>query len=203
MELRDYQIRYALNEGWDDTNPQERVIYQLIDSIANDSNSSMYREDITNIMSNREPSKGKHGYDHDSEPIEIKPKNFTGGKKLDGGGQFNDFTWRRHNKHIDDNVLMSVSGFHYGKLIFIVEFPYSELTERLESQLSRLLPNGDVTNIYVRSCNFSYLNWKDSDFNLVWISENLDDYKDSMVKGLYNTLKSKQTENTLKLFFKV
>jgi len=191
MELRDYQLNYALGKKLTPQNPQEEIIYQLIEGIANDSNSSTYREDITNIVSWREPSKGKHGYDHDTEPIEIKPKNFTGKSKLNGGGQFNDFTWKRHQKYLDDQVIMSVSGFCYGKLVFIVEFPYFELTDRVEIQLNKLLPNGDMPNRYVRSCSFSYLNWKDTNFELIWISDNFENYKNSMVKGLYNILKCK------------
>ena len=188
MNLRDYQLKYALNEWVENPTPQETIIYQLIDSVANDGNSSLFREDITNIVSGREPSVGKHGYDHDTLPIEIKPKNFSGKSKLNGGGQFNDFTWKRHAKYLKDEVIMSISGFDNGRLLFIVEFPYSELTSKIEEQLTRLLPNGDEVNRYVRSAAFSYLDWKDTNFNLIYKSPNFESHKHCMVKGLYQTL---------------
>jgi hypothetical protein len=196
MTLRDYQLKYALNEWVENPSPHETIIYDLIHSSANDGNSSLFREDITNLVSGREPSKSKHGYDCDTEPIEIKPRNFTGKQKLSGGGNFGDFTWKRHAKYQNDGVIVSTSGFYYGKLIFVVELPYKTLITRINTQLKKLLPNGDEVNRYARSCSFSYLDWKDTDFNLVWISPNFEDYKESMVSGLYKTLKNlKQKQN--------
>ena len=188
MTLRDYQLKYTLNEWVENPTPQEDIIYKLIDSVANDGNSSLFREDITNIVSGREPSVGKHGYDHDTLPIEIKPKNFSGKSKLNGGGQFNDFTWKRHGKYLKDEVIMSISGFDHGRLVFIVEFPYSELASKIKEQLTRLLPNGDEVNRYVRSASFSYLDWKDTNFKVVYKSPNFESHKGCMVKGLYESL---------------
>lgn len=188
MTLRDYQLKYTLNEWVENPTPQEDIIYKLIHSVANDGNSSLFREDITNIVSGREPSVGKHGYDHDTLPIEIKPRNYTGKQKLSGGGNFGDFTWKRHAKYMADEVVVSTSGFYHGKLIFIIEIPYTHIKEKIETQLKKLLPNGDEVNRYARSCSFSYLDWFNKEFSLIYKSPQFEDYKDSMVKGLYKTL---------------
>ena len=188
MTLRDYQLKYTLNEWVENPTPQEDIIYKLIHSVANDGNSSLFREDITNIVSGREPSVGKHGYDHDTLPIEIKPRNYTGKQKLSGGGNFGDFTWKRHAKYMADEVVVSTSDFYHGKLIFIVELPYTHIKGKIETQLKKLLPNGDEVNRYARSCSFSYLDCCNKEFTLMYKSSQFEDYKDSMVKGLYKTL---------------
>jgi hypothetical protein len=169
---------------------KDELIYQLIEETANDSNSSKFREDVTKWVVGLESSDGKHGYDDDFEAIEVKPKNYTGKSKLNGGGQFTDFTWKRDEKYNNDEVVMLVSGFYFGKLVFVVEFNYKDIRTKIQSQLSKILPDGDVVNRYVRSASFSYLQWKDS-FELKYISPNFESFKNGMVSGLYKVLKSK------------
>ena len=185
--LKEYKLRWVLDEDTTSDNETERLIYHLIEEYAMDGNSSKLREDSTKWMVGLKASEGKHGYDDDFEAIEVKPKNFSGKSKLNGGGQFTDFTWKRDKKYSDDEVTMVVSGFHYGKLVFIVEFDYETIREKIHYQLGRILPDGDIPNRYVRSATFSYLDWKDS-FTLKYLSPNLEKYRDGMVRGLYETL---------------
>jgi hypothetical protein len=190
QNLKEYKIKWALDSITQLGDSKDELIYQLIEETANDSNSSKFREDVTKWVVGLESSDGKHGYDDDFEAIEVKPKNYTGKSKLNGGGQFTDFTWKRDEKYNNDEVVMLVSGFYFGKLVFVVEFNYKDIRTKIQSQLSKILPDGDVVNRYVRSASFSYLQWKDS-FELKYISPNFESFKNGMVSGLYKVLKSK------------
>ena len=173
--LKEYKLNYTLDNIPDNLDTKDVIIYDLLNETFNDSNSSKFREDSTNYISGREASEGKHGYDVDDENIEIKPKNYVGKSKLNCGGQFTDFTWKRHNKYQNDNVVMSVSGFNHGKLVYVLEFDYNHPTfkKRIEDQLTRLLPNGDEPNRYVRSASFSFIHFEDSNIKKVYVSPNL------------------------------
>jgi len=186
--MKEYKLNWALQTNLDTDDIKEKIIYQLIEETANDSNSSKFREDVTKWIVGLETSEKKLGYDDDFHPIEVKPKNFTGRAKLDGGGQFNDFTWKRHEKYSRDEVTMLISGFYYGRIIFVIEFKYSDIKEKIEKHLNRLLPNGDEPNRYVRSANFSYNNWKESNFVVKYKSPNIAEYKNAIVGKLYKLL---------------
>jgi hypothetical protein len=190
QNLKEYKIKWALDSIPQLGDSKDELIYQLIEETANDSNSSKFREDVTKWVVGLESSDGKHGYDDDFAAIEVKPKNYTGKSKLNGGGQFTDFTWKRDEKYNNDQVIMLVSGFYFGKLVFVVEFNYKDIRTKIQSQLSKILPDGDIVNRYVRSASFSYLQWKDS-FELKYISPNFESFKNGMVSGLYKVLKSK------------
>jgi len=186
--LKEYKLNYTLNTIPKNLDEKDIIIYDLLNEGFNDSNSSKFREDATNYISGREASEGKHGYDVDDENIEIKPKNFIGKSKNNGGGQFTDFTWKRHQKYQDDKVVMSVSGFDHGKLLFILEFDYVNLKDRIEEQLSRLLPDGDVPNRYVRSASFSFIHYSNSDIKKVYVSPNIKNHKHAIVGKLFDFL---------------
>ena len=190
--LKEYKLNYTLDTIPENLDDKDSIIYNLLHEGFNDSNSSKFREDATNFVSGREASEGKHGYDVDDENIEIKPKNYVGKSKLNAGGQFTDFTWARHKKYQNDEVVMSVSGFNNGKLIYVLEFDYNHSTfiKRIEDQLFRLLPNGDETNRYVRSASFSFIHFSDADIKKVYVSPNLDLHEHTMIKKLYNFLKN-------------
>ena len=188
MYLKEYKLNYTLSTIPKNLDVKDKIIYDLLHEGFNDSNSSKFREDATNFISGREASEGKHGYDVDDENIEIKPKNFIGKGKNNGGGQFTDFTWKRHNKYQEDNVIMSVSGFDHGKLLFVLEFDYINLKDRIEEQLSRLLPNGDVPNRYVRSASFNFKHYSNSDIKKVYVSPNIKNHKHAIVGKLFEFL---------------
>ena len=189
--LKEYKLNYTLDTIPDNLDKKDSIIYDLLHETFNDSNSSKFREDATNYISGREASAGKHGYDVDNENIEIKPKNYLGKNKLDCGGQFTDFTWSRHKKYQNDNVVMSVSGFNHGKVVYVLEFDYNHPTfiKRIEHQLLMKLPNGDIPTEYVRSASFRFIHFKDVDIKKVYISPNLESHKHTMIRKVYNFLK--------------
>ena len=188
--LKEYKLNYTLDNIPDNLDTKDVIIYDLLNETFNDSNSSKFREDSTNYISGREASEGKHGYDVDDENIEIKPKNYVGKSKLNCGGQFTDFTWKRHNKYQNDNDVMSVSGFNHRKLVYVLEFDYNHPTfkKRIEDQLTRLLPNGDEPNRYVRSASFRFIHFEDSNIKKVYVSPNLENHKHTMTRKLYEYL---------------
>ena len=60
---------------------------------------------------------------------------------------------------------MLTAGYIDGQLIYILEFSFNEpsFTTRLEEQLKRRFPNGDVTGQYLRSASFTFNHYKDAD----------------------------------------
>ena len=185
--IKQYKLNWTLDKV-SSVKQTDVLIYKLVEQMANDSNSSSLREDVTKWMIGKEASISKHGYDDDFEAIEVKPKNYTGKGKLNGGGSFNDFTWRRDETYHNDNVIVVTSGFVFGKLVFVTQFSYDVLRPKIQQALDKQLPDGDVTNRYVRSASFSYLNWRDSDFTVSYKSDKFESFKPFMVKGLYETL---------------
>ena len=186
--LEQYKLNFALKDEVKPKNPAEKIIYEMIEEIANDRNSSMFREDVTKLMVGLAPSKSKLGYDDDFEAIEVKPVNYTGGGKLDGKGNFSDFTHRRHQKYLTDKVRMLVSGFANGKLLFIVEFPYESIRERIEYILANKLPNGDVKGQYVRNAAFTYKHWMNNKFTVHYVRESIAEYRRMFNKKFYTLL---------------
>lgn len=53
---------------------------------------------------------------------------------------------------------MLVSGFIDGKLIYIIEFPFrcEKFVKKLEDQLNKRFPDGDIPRQYLRSASFTY-----------------------------------------------
>jgi len=188
----EYKLHYALT---DIVKPRksEQVIYELIEEFANDSNSAKFREDVTKLMVGLRPSEGKLGYDDDHEAIEVKPVNYTGKAKLAGQGNFSDFTWKRHRKYLADNVRMLVSGFNHGKLLYIVEFPYSALQARIEGILRTKFPNGDVRGSYVRTAAFGWNHWAGGKFKVVYVRPTIALHKGCFNKKFYTLLTSQPT----------
>lgn len=197
--IEEYKLNYALNK-FSPINESEKIIYTLIDEFANDKNSSKFREDVTKIMVGLRPSEGKRGYDDDFEAIEVKPVNYTGKEKLNGKGSFSDLTWARHHRYIKDNVKMLISGFQNGKILFIVEFSYSSIQDRLEGLLKKKLPNGDVQNTYVRTAAFNHVHWKDQQYTIKFLHDDIDTYKNIFSKKFFKLLKGVTTNDSQ--FFK-
>lgn len=186
--LEQYKLEFALNDKMTAKNGSEKLILELIEEVANDRNSSMFREDVTKLMVGLKPSKSKLGYDDDFEAIEVKPVNFTGGGKLDGKGNFSDFTWKRHHKYLKDNVRMLVSGFSNGKLLFIAEFPYKTLQDRIVHILKSKLPHGDMKGVYVRNAAFNYKHWMGGPYTIKYVRPNIGDYQKIFNKKFYTLL---------------
>lgn len=164
---------------------KETIISLLADLLTmyfNDRNSSAVREYITVTIAGYKHSEKKIGFNGfkqnsiiGGEPIacEAKPKNFNTedliaykrgrrrGKptKLNGNGNFTDYTYPRLIKDKKRNPYILVSGFVDGKLIYILEFPFktADFTKKIEAQLYKQFPNRKhVVGRFLRSANFDY-----------------------------------------------
>lgn len=150
---------------------------ELLTMYYNDLNSSSLREIMVVRSMGFEPNPEKIGYngyrrDFPSETevaCEAKPKNIrTGGtnnRKLDGGGNFTDYSWQKFERHLKENPTMLIAGFIDGKIIYIFQFLFNTdgFVERIREQLERHFPGRvDVAGKYLRSASFSFKHYGQS-----------------------------------------
>ena len=152
------------------------MLLDLLTAYYNDLNSLTLREAVVVRLAGFVPRSGNPGYngyrnDADADRTtfcEVKPKNVRAGspvgKKLDGGGAFNDFTWGKFERHRVENPKMLVAGFVDGRLVYIFKFDFNEedFMERLEDQLVRAFPDGNITNRGSRPVVFRFRNFKNA-----------------------------------------
>jgi hypothetical protein len=138
----------------------------------------------------------KLGYDGRSGDIfcEIKPKNVRTDDniRLNAGGNFTDFTWRKYKKCEEDNVKMVMSGFIDGKLIFVLEFPFNnqKFKDHIMKFLVKFLPNGDEKNKYIRSCSWSFIHLDQDVLKVVYLKKGFEVFEKKITKNLFSFLKS-------------
>lgn len=178
------------------------VFNDLLTLYINDKNSSTIREFLTvNIA----------GYTHNTHKIgfngyrqnglgkaincEAKPKNICTSdekiKKLNGSGNFTDYTWARFEKDKKSNLNMLISGFIDGQLIYILEFNFCEKSflNKLQSQLEKHFPNGDESGRYLRSANFNFKDYINAKIKCIFIKQNINDFKKYIQLDFFNFLK--------------
>lgn len=152
------------------------MLLDLLTTYYNDLNSSTMRELAVAVIAGYKPNPEKLGYNgfrHNTligavEHCEIKPRNIRSdaptknARKLNGEGNFTDYTWEKFRRHQEDNPNMLVAGFLDGRLIHIFEFSFNEqnFTSRLQEQLKHRFPNGDITGQYLRSAQFLFKHYK-------------------------------------------
>lgn len=179
-------------------------LIDLLTTYLNDKNSSSLREYLTVILSNytHNPNKlGYNGYNHNSNllgnPIncEAKPKNIITSNydlkktkpKFNSECSFNDYTHKRLEKDKQNNLNILSSGFLDGELLYIIEFPFEMIIERLESQLQK------IQGPYLRSAAFNYSHIKNKEsikinfINKIAIEQNQKFFN----KSFYNFIHSK------------
>ncbi|WP_342262591.1 MULTISPECIES: hypothetical protein [unclassified Spiroplasma] len=183
------------------------LFIELIKAYLNDLNSSTLREMITVDIAGFKHLDKKIGYDgyrissltNEKEYCEVKPVNLrindSGNlnKKFNGSGNFTDFSWKKLARIEKDNIKMILSGFLDGKLLYIISFSYSEslFMEKLKQQLENKYPDGDKIGFWLRSANFSYLDYKDAEsLELIYLNQNIDEYKFAFVNQFFELLKS-------------
>ena len=113
------------------------ILMDLLTNYFTDKNSSALREHVIVSLCGYQVSRekiGYNGYRQDAisgEPVycEAKPKNINTGdarpRKLDGGGNFTDYTWARFEKNKKANPEMIVGGFVDGRLLYVLRFPFN------------------------------------------------------------------------------
>ncbi len=154
------------------------MLLDLLTIYYNDLNSSTMRELVVAVLAGYQPNLEKlgfNGFRHNTftgavEHCEIKPRNIRSDstakvrRKLNGAGNFTDYSWRKFQSHQEENPNMLVAGFLDGHLIYIFEFSFNEqgFTSRLQEQLEHRFPYGDITGEYLRSAAFAFKNYKDA-----------------------------------------
>ena len=144
------------------TKDQGEMFEELYSEYMSDANSSSLREQITAAVAGCKSIPGKLGRDAidiEGNEKEIKPKNYTG-KRTNGGGCFNDYTRKRYEKDLYVNLPIIASLFAKGVLIYVVEFKFECIANRLDEQIIRVCEREG--NRYVRSCSWTYSNWIDN-----------------------------------------
>jgi hypothetical protein len=203
------------------------IFVDLLTMYINDKNSSTIREFITVTMAGYEHSTSKIGYNgfrQDSfKPgrtfkCEAKPKNVnteefekykrgerkTLPSKLNGGGNFTDYTPARLEKDLKEKDLnILVSGFIDGRLIYIIEFPFNspDFVKNLENKLNKwknkLRGSNSLKGQFLRSADFDYkdfINCKDLKIVYLLNKSELTKYEPYIVKPFYEFLKNKAHE---------
>ncbi len=187
------------------------ILVDLLTTYYNDKNSSTLREFVLVSLSGFEQNLGKigyNGYKHESigsktKYCEAKPKNVNTNdpkpKKLNGGGNFTDYTWARLEKDKSSNPTMLVGGFIDGRLIYIFKFPFNskDFVDRLEHQLKNKFPDGDVSGYFLRSASFGLKHYKsiaNLDVEVFVKEQDLPKYENSITKGLYSFIEESFTE---------
>ncbi len=153
--------------------------FDLLNTYINDKNSSTLREEITLKVANVQSVDKKlsyDGFDVYGNHYEVKPANINTGqrirRKLDGGGSYNDMTWARHYKYLEENPRVLISGFVDGLLAYIFEVPYFVFRIYMEEKLMKHLGATDTPYKYLRSFKFTFKHWKDyPDIKTVFISK--------------------------------
>jgi len=162
------------------------ILTDLLTAYINNKNSSSLREFVTVSIAGYQhnPNKlGYNGYKQNSaiggKPIscEAKPKNIqTDGyetrktkPKLNGEGGFNDYTFDRLNKDTKENLNLLSSGFIDGELLYILEFPFNAVYEKLKTQV----PEKRTTGTYTRMATFNFSHYQDSqDLKTIYLNLN-------------------------------
>lgn len=188
------------------------LLSSLLTIYINDRNSSTIREFITVSMAGYAHQDTKIGYNGFKQSTEIggktiaceaKPQNLNTAdnlkrknpRKLNGGGNFTDYTHKRLKKDLNETLLhMLVGGFVDGELIYILEFPFSyiDFVKNLQKQLKRRFPSGDKSGQFLRSASFSFEHYKNyKNLRKIYLKkQSLEANKQHFTKNFYNFLLS-------------
>ncbi len=142
---------------------------ELLSLYANDRNSSALREWVVLKVAGCEHRPEKIGYNgcKGNVPYEVKPRNVRSGelkqKRLNGDGNFTDFTYERLEKYRSDGVRVLVAGFVDGRLVYILEVPFASLYRTLKKQLDEKFKGERPSGLFLRSANFSFRDYRDDE----------------------------------------
>jgi len=121
-------------------------------------------------------------------------------RKLDGGGNFTDYSFDRFYRDEEENPNMLVSGFVDGHLVYIIEFPFAcpAFLEKLENQLKKwerkLVEGRQTRGQFLRSAYFNYKDYINcSGLRIVYLlpKAKLEKFKEYIAPGFYQFLLEK------------
>ncbi|MCS7207579.1 MAG: hypothetical protein NZ951_06595 [Dehalococcoidia bacterium] len=175
-----------------------QAVEALLSMYMEDLNSSTLRERVTLLVAGYEPSDKKLGYNgvKGQIKVEVKPVNIRshGKDKLNGGGNFSDLTPERLAKLEAEgaNLHLLVSGFVDGRMVYVLEFPFSCPTfiGHLRTLLHKRWPTGRRSpGEYYRSASFSFKHYKDCpDLKVIWRNPQVETYQRYLTRELYQYL---------------
>lgn len=170
----------------------DEYLLELLDIYMNDKNSSTMRELITTILAGYQDIPGKLGRDAvdpaTGKEKECKPKNYNGTSPQRGEGCFNDYTRKRFNQDLNDDLDIVGSLFVNGKCAFVVEYNIDAIKDKLDKQIhDKCELKG---NSYVRSASWSYDSYINHDsFKLHYIDRAvIEENPKCMVKPFRNAI---------------
>jgi len=196
----DFLVLFATDKKTFKKKVDNEVVFGLVDKAFNDTTSSFLREAVTVHLAGYEILTEKHGYDgkNEQESCEAKPENAFSkldgkkNKKLSGHGTFNDYTIKKHEENMKENVRMVISGWVNGNLLFILRFPftYKHFSDIMLKRLNGKIKSGKRTSI-----GFTYNAYKNCpDIEILHYRKNISDYKDWFTGPMYKFLKEKIDE---------
>lgn len=183
------------------------VLTDLLTMYFNDKNSSTLREFVLVTQAGYVPTMEKLGYNGyrqsgigkvAGEFCEAKPMNVQTDsdsktkRKLNGSGNFTDFTFKRLRDHIKANPLMIVGGFIDGRLFFVFtfEFKTKPFIKALREKLKKRFPRGkDIKGQYLRSASFNLKDYVDyAKLSIFVSSKELENNQEHITRNLYAKL---------------
>ncbi|MCS7282078.1 MAG: hypothetical protein NZ769_01775 [Anaerolineae bacterium] len=173
------------------------ILENVLNLYANDKNSSMLREWVVLYIAGcnqRSEKIGYNGYRGDI-PYEVKPRNVCSDepkhKRLNGDGNFTDFTYERLEKYLQDRLRVLVAGFVDGNLLYILEVPIESLQNRLRQQLERKFKEGRPSGVFLRSARFSFRDYQnDSRVQCLFLHPRWRDYYEHLTRPFRKYLES-------------
>lgn len=157
------------------------LFVDLLTAYINDRNSSTLREFLVVSLAGYKHHDAKIGYNGFKQSTaiggktiacEAKPQNINTEdnknrktkRKLNGGGNFTDYSNKRLAKDLKENPNMLIAGFVNGELMYILEAPFKtpSFVKKLKKQIKRRFPHGDKSGEFLRSANFDFRDFKDS-----------------------------------------
>lgn len=187
------------------------IFTSLLTTYINDPNSSTIREYVTVSLAGYTHIDKKIGYNGfkqsttiGGKPLfcEAKPQNINternkalkNQRRLNGGGNFTDYSHQRLNKDKSENPYMLSSGFVNGELIYILGFSFncSSFIENLEIQVKQRFPRGDRPGQFLRSANFTFKDYKNCPhLKVVYLNkERLRKIKDNFSRKFHDFLEN-------------
>lgn len=179
------------------TEDLKELVTDLLNLNLTDPNFSSLAESIPIDLGGYKKYDEKHGYDgyigesyeKAEEYLEMKPeKTSSSSKKLSGAGGYADYTEKRleDDKSLGSRLKLGIPGFVNGQLIYFFKVPYTHkpFINHIEQRTSYLINKGKRV-----LPTFGYNHYKDcKDIELVYLREDIQNYKDYMSKPFYDFL---------------